>query len=205
VGEVDRRDLDPFLLDVLPDVELGPVAEGEDAEVLAPAVAPVVERPELGPLVLRVPLAELVAVGEDPLLGPRLLLVAPGSPEHGVELLRLDGVEERGGLQAVARGAGARLLGHPAGVDGRLDAGHDQTGSELGHPPVAELEDLGEVVPGVDVHQRERERGGPERLLGHPQHDDRVLAPGEQQHGALELGRHLAEDVHRLRLQGGQV
>src|SRR5271166_238206 len=49
------------------------------------------------------------------------------------------------------------------------------------HAPVAELDHLGEVVPGVDVHERERERPGAEGLLGQPQQHDRVLAATEQQ------------------------
>src|SRR5690606_2002031 len=156
VGEVDRRQLDALGGDVLPDVQLGPVGQGEDADVLALAVAAVVEVPQLGPLVLRVPLAELVPEAEHPLLGPGLLLVAAGTAEDGVEAVLLDGLEQRHGLQAVAAGAGAGLLDDLAGVDGLLDAGDDQPQAQLGHPAVAELDDLGEVVPGVDVHDRER-------------------------------------------------
>ena len=65
--------------------------------------------------------------------------------------------------------------------------------------------DLGEVVARVDVHDRERERRRPERLLGEPQQHDRVLAAGEQQHGLLELGGDLADDVDRLGLQHLEV
>src|SRR5690606_5764824 len=85
VGEVDRRDLDALTPDVVPHVELGPVGQREDPDVLALADPRVVEVPQLGALVLRVPLAEVVAEGEDPLLGPGLLLVAPGAAEDGVE------------------------------------------------------------------------------------------------------------------------
>ena len=46
---------------------------------------------------------------------------------------------------------------------------------------------------------------GAERLLGQPQQNDRVLAAAEQQHRALELGGHLAEDVDRLGLEGLEV
>ncbi|OLT53477.1 hypothetical protein BJF88_11290 [Cellulosimicrobium sp. CUA-896] len=53
--------------------------------MLARPVAPVVEVPQLGPLVARVPLAELVAQREHALLGARLLLVAAPAAEHGVE------------------------------------------------------------------------------------------------------------------------
>ena len=98
-------------------------------------------------------------------------------------------------------GLGPGLLGHPAGVDRLLDRGHHELGVELGHPAVAELEHLGEVVAGVHVHDREGQAGRPEGLLGQPEHDDRVLAAREQQHGTLELGHHLAHDVDRLRLE----
>ena len=76
---------------------------------------------------------------------------------------------------------------------------------DLLHHRVAEREHLGEVVPGVDVHHRERHPGGRERLHGQVEHDDRVLAAREQQHRPLELGRHLTDDVDRLRLEGPQV
>ena len=64
VGEVDRRDLELLVGDVLPHVELGPVREREHAHVLAAADAAVVEGPQLGPLGLGVPLAGVVAERE---------------------------------------------------------------------------------------------------------------------------------------------
>ena len=66
---------------------------------------------------------------------------------------------------------------------------------------VAVVDDLGEVVTGVDVHQRERKARRPERLLGQPQHHRGVLAAREEQHRALELGRDLTHDVDRFGLE----
>ena len=102
-----------------------------------------------------------------------------------------------------ARGPG--LLDHPAGVDRLLHRRHHQAGTGTVHGAVAELDDLGEVVPGVDVHDRERQLARPERLGRQVQHDDRVLAAREQQHGPLELGRDLTDDVDRLGLEGPEV
>ena len=82
---------------------------------------------------------------------------------------------------------------------------HDQPLAELGHAAVAELDHLGEVVAGVDVHQRERERRRAERLLGQAQQHDRVLAAAEQQHRPLEFGGDLAHHVDRLGLERAQV
>ena len=91
-GEVERDDRDVLEVDVLPDVELGPVREREDADALALVDLAVVEVPQLGPLVLRVPLVELVAEGVDALLGARLLLVAAGAAERGVEAVLVQGL-----------------------------------------------------------------------------------------------------------------
>ena len=128
--------------------------------MLALAVAAVVEAPQLGALVLGVPLAEVVPEAEHPLLGPGLLLVPAGPAEHGVEPVLLDGGQQRDRLQPVAGGAGAGVLDDQAAVDGVLHAGHDQPQAQLGDPAVPELDDLGEVVPGVDVHDREGQPAG---------------------------------------------
>src|SRR5215207_253849 len=122
VGEVDARQLDALGGDVLPDVELGPVGQREHPDVLALAVAAVVEAPQLGALVLGVPLAEVVAEAEHALLGPGLLLVAPGAAEHGVEPVLLDRFEQGDGLDAIAAGPRSGVVDDPPGVDGILHA-----------------------------------------------------------------------------------
>ena len=194
VGEVQRRQLDLALGDEPPDVELGPVRQREHAQVLAAVVAGVVDAPQLGALVLRVPLAELVAVRDDPLLGPGPLLVAAGTAEHGVEAVLGDGVEQGHGLQRVARAAGRCPRGRgPSSIDCCTEATTSST-PKLGDRAVTELDDLVEVVAGVDVHHRERDPRRPERPVGEVEHDDGVLAAGEQQHRALALGGDLADD-----------
>src|SRR6266851_2278728 len=70
---------------------------------------------------LRIRVAELVAEGEDPLLGPGLLLVPAATPEDGVELVFLDRVQQGGGLQPVTARPPAGLLDDPPLVDGLLD------------------------------------------------------------------------------------
>src|SRR3954449_6840414 len=205
VGEVDRRDLQALLLDVLPDVELGPVRQREDADVLALADPPVVDAPQLRALAARVPLTEVVAEAEDPLLRAGALLVAARAAERGVEAVLLDRVEQRRRLQAVARRARPGLLDHTAAVDRILHRGDDQPLAELGDAAVAELDDLGEVVARVHVHERERDRRGRDSLLGEAQQDDRVLAAAEEQHGLGQLGRDLAHDVDRLGFEDVQV
>src|SRR3989338_9951877 len=73
---IDFRDIQLLAGDVLPDIHLRPVADREYADVLAGVDARVVDVPQLGALVLRVPLAELVTEREDAFLGARLFLVA---------------------------------------------------------------------------------------------------------------------------------
>jgi hypothetical protein len=147
----------------------------------------------------------LVAEGHDPLLGPGALLVAAGAAERRVEAVLGDRVQEGHGLEPVARGSRAGLLDHAAAVDRRLDRGDDELDPELGHAAIAEVDDLGKVVPGVDVHDRERDRGRPERLVGQVQEDDRVLPAAEEQDGPLALGGDLPHDEDGLRLERAKV
>ena len=163
--KVNARQRDVLHLDVLPHIHLCPVADRENAEVLA-KVHPAVEQvPQLGPLVLRVPLAERVAVGEETFLRARLFLIAPRAAEAGVELVLLDGVEQRGDLQAVAAWVRAGFLPGPAGLNLRLHAADNQLRTDLLGQAIAEHNRLAEVVPGVHVHQRERQLGRPKSLL----------------------------------------
>ena len=116
-----------------------------------------------------------------------------------------DRIEQRDGLEPVARRPGAGLLDRPAVVDRLLHAGHDQPLADLLDQAIAELEHFREVVAGVHMHDREREAGRAERLLGQAQEHERVLAAAEQQHRVLKFGRDLAEDVNRLGLEGLEV
>ena len=199
VREVQRRERDALALDVAPDVELGPVRDRERAHVLAGGVAAVVQAPQLGPLVARIPLAELVAQRDDPLLRARLVLVAARAAEDGVVAAGGDRVEQRQRLQRVAGAVGALL--QAAVVDVVLHAGDFEPDAEALDGLVAEREHLGEVVAGVDVQHRERHPPGGEGLGREVEHHDGVLAAGEQQHGPLELGDDLADDVDRLGLE----
>ena len=94
----------------------------------------------------------------------------------------------------------------------RVDHGHDQdqlvaagrdveaqamTGDDL----VPERDDLRQVVAGVDVQQRQRQRRGGERLECDVQQHCGVLAAAEQQRRAFELGDDLADDLDGLGLE----
>ena len=205
VGEIDPRDLEVLRRDVPPDVELGPVADGEDPHVLALADPAVVQAPELGALVARIPRSERVAMAEDPLLGARLLLVAPAAPEQRVEAMLRDRVEQRHGLEPVARRIRSGFLADASRRDRVLDRRDDESLADLCHAPVAELQDRREVVAGVHVQDRERESPRPKRLLGEAEQHQRVLAPREEERGPLEDGRRFAKDVDRLCLEDRQV
>ena len=173
--------------------------------MLAAVVVAVVEVPELRALVLRVPLAELVAEREEALLGARLLLVAAGAAHDRVESVRLDRVEQRGRLEPVARRAGAQVFDDAPAVDGVLHGCDHEAGAEPLDGRVAERDHLGKVVARIHVHDGERQLRGPERLGGGVRHDDAVLAAGEEQHRPLELGRDLTQEVDRLGFERRQV
>ena len=201
VREVELGQVDLLVADVGPDVEFGPVGQREHPDVLALAVPPVVEVPQLRTLVARIPRAELVAEAEHALLGARLLLIATRAAEHRAELVLADAAQQGHRLQPVAGRVRPGVLDRTAGVDVVLHAGDDQAQPVLLDRLVAERDDLVEVLAGVDVHHRERHPSRPERLDREVQHHHRVLAAGEQQRRALDGGRDLAEDVHGLGLE----
>src|SRR3970282_2191419 len=99
----------------MPDVELRPVRERKHAHALALASARVVDAPELGALLLRIPPVLRRAEREDTLLGARLLLVSSGSTDGRVEPVLVECLPERLGLHGV--GVQARPVAE--GIDTR--------------------------------------------------------------------------------------
>jgi hypothetical protein len=107
--EIDHGNL--LLVDVLPDVHLRPVGERKDANAFAGMNARVVEVPQLGPLVLRVPLPGAVAEGVDALLGAGLLFIAARAAEGRVEVVVAQRIEQRLRLQQAAAALGVERDG----------------------------------------------------------------------------------------------
>ena len=204
VREVDRGQLDRLAFDVVPDVQLGPVRQREDPDALAWVDAARCTGPTArgagswGPTGRSRPGRSRCAPWPAPCprrAGPRRR--SPCSRPS----------RARRAAPASGSGCGCRPAARAPGPSRSPSCTLATTSCtpSFGHPPVAEVEHLREVVAGVDVHDRERDPAGPERLLGEAQHADRVLAAGEEQHRLLELGDDLAEDEDRLSLESGEL
>ena len=205
LGEIQGHDRNVFHLDVLPDVELRPVRQREDADAFAGADAAVEQRPQFRPLVFRIPLAFGVAQREDALLRARSFFVAPRPAKCRVESSCLERVEQRARLEETAAALGAQDVGLSA-VGNRLGVRvHDQPGADLGRVAIAKLDHFAELVCGVDVEQRERNGPRIKRFLGQTEEHRRILADRVEHDRALELGGDLANDVDALRLERAQM
>ncbi len=160
------------------DVELGPVRQGEDAHGFALADARVVEAPQLGPLIARVPAVRGRAVREDALLGAALLLVAPRAAERRVEAAPVEGLAQRLRLHHLGVDLAARRDGRNAARQAFFVDMDAQVEPEAARRLVAEGDHLAEFPGGVDVQQRKGKRRGMERLQRDMQHRAGVLADG---------------------------
>src|SRR3984885_1065664 len=204
VRVIDGRKLDALAPDVLPDVELGPIRQRKRAEVFAWAHTALIQLPQLRSLRFGIPLPERIPEGEDPLLGPGLVLITTCAAKGGIEPVCVDGIEQRRRLQAIPRGNRPRVSHSPL-VDGVLHACHNEAGAFRFHLSVPVLEYFGEVVPGVHMQHRERDFARFERLGGQMQQDSRILAPAEEEDRPLGFGCHLADDEDGQRLQEIEV
>src|SRR5699024_12330755 len=76
---VHRGNSNLLLGAIVPNAQLGTVAQREVPHVLTGMDPPVVQAPHLRPLIPGIPPPELIPVRIHPLPGPRLLLIAPGT------------------------------------------------------------------------------------------------------------------------------
>ena len=110
VGEVEAGHVYLLLQDILPDIHLGPVGDGEDTEVLAHGLTTIEDIPQLGTLILGIPLSELIAMTEETLFSARFLFITACSAYSSVEVVLFEGVQQRGSLQLIARSVVASLF-----------------------------------------------------------------------------------------------
>src|SRR5690625_4398989 len=62
MSKIDWRYIQLFAVDVVPDVQFSPITQGKYPHMLTLVYSTVVQAPELGTLVLRIPLPEFIAV-----------------------------------------------------------------------------------------------------------------------------------------------
>ena len=176
------------------------------ARTCSPGAHPtVVQVPQLGALVARIPLPELVAEREDALLGAGLVLVATSAAEAGVEPVLGDGVEQRHRLQPVARGAstgiGARGRGRSTAAPTRRPGAH-RACSRRGRGSRGPLGSCGRCRR---ASPRTGTAPGANAFATRWSTTTESLPPREQHDGVAQLGRDLADDEDRVRLERVEV
>ena len=203
-GEVERHDRHIVEVDVLPDVELGPIGDREDADALPLILLGVVEVPELGPLVLRVPAMACGTEAEDAFLGAALFLIAPRAAKSRVKavfverLLQTFCLPHIGVERAVIKRIDPSFLRFGVLVDQKLHAGL------LGHL-VAQLIHRLELPGRIDMEQREGRRRWIKRLARQMQHHSGILADGIEHHWPLGFCHNFTHDVDRLCLKAFEM
>ena len=205
-GEVEIDDGNLFFVDVLPDVHLRPVGERKDANAFAGMNAGVVEVPQLGALVLRVPLAGAVAEGVDALLGAGFLFIAARAAKCRVEVVVAQRVEQRLRLRAVRSSAWCRAQWGwfprrwPARCARPAAPRRPSAPSRSRKVSIsANLKPVSTCSSGNGIG------AGIEGLLRQAQHHGRVFADGVEHHRPLELGGDFAQNVDALGFKQAQM
>lgn len=199
--EIERDDRNVLEIDVLPDIEFGPIGEGEDADALAFVDLAVVDIPKFGALIFGIPAVIFVTEGVDPFLGARLFLITPSTTEGGIELVVIECLLESLGFHDIGVFFAAMGEWADALFDALLVDVNDEVEAEfLGHL-VAKGDHFAEFPGGIDMEEGERGLSGVEGLHREVQHDRGVLADGVEHDGSVEFGGDFPDDVDALSLK----
>src|ERR1035437_2396546 len=164
---------------ILPDVHLGPVADGKYTEVFAHPFLSVENVPEFRSLVLGVPLAKFIPVRKEPFLCAGFFFVTPAPANGCIKFVLLDGIQKGYRLKYIPAGIVALFLDDPSRVDRFLDRTHDQPGMEFFHERITELQGFFKIMAGIDVDEWKKNPGWPKGLLCKVYQHDRILTPGK--------------------------
>ena len=202
VREVDRRQLELLPRDVLPDVELGPVRDREDADVLALA----------DPRRCRGSRARAAArAGSTDRTSSRKLKIrsfarARSSSRRAPPIAASNRCSSIASSSVVvwswlreARGPVCSTT-RPRSIESWTLATTSRSPSSATRRSRYSITS-GKLCPVSTCITGNGKLAGPERLLREPEQHDRVLAAREEQHRPLALGGDLAHDVDRLGLE----
>ena len=149
-------------------------------------------------------MAERVAKREDALLGASLFLVAPRAADARVEAEFGDRIEQRHGLVAVAALPG--VAQNDASLCNRIfDRAHDQALAKLRRAMVAKGDDLGKIVPGIDVQQWERKRARAEGLFRQRRSSTSESLPPEKRRAGCDIAPQLRAGCVWPRLEPAEM
>src|SRR5699024_8210656 len=136
--------------DVFPNICFGPVRNWEDADIFASHLATVVQVPQLWALTAWVPAAEGVTHREDALFRAGTLVIEARTTQYCVVASLSDGFYQRHQRQRVT--CAIRAFLQVTAVTPILDLSYVQACSGFFHQRIAELNDLREVMAGINVH-----------------------------------------------------
>ena len=205
VRKVDRRDREPLARDVLPHVELGPVARSGTRGRSRPGAC------------ARCRGSTAPAAGSSDPTGRtrrgrrRSAPWRAPSPRRGARRR----CRRRSRIPRSRRAASPTdaRCGSPPGASARRDprAIESSTVRTISRSPSSAARrsrnamTSGKLWPVSMCSSGNGKRPGAERLLGEPQQDQRILAAREEQGGVAALARDLAQDVDRLGLEPAEV
>ena len=146
-------------------------------------------------------MAELISEREDAFFGARFFFIAACAAHQRIKSLFFDGFKQSNGLGGVAR-IGFATQDDAAFADRLFYAADHKLYAGACDRVVAEPDDFGVVVAGIDVQEFERQFQRAafdlEGFDGKRQQDDGVFTAGKQQGRILSIGNHFADDVDRL-------
>ena len=153
-------------------------------------------------------MAELVSEREDAFFGARFFFITASAAHQRIKALFFDGFNQRNGLGGVAR-IGFAAQDDAAFADGFFYATDHKLYAGTRDCVVAEPDDFGVVVAGIDMQEFERQLQRTafdlEGFDGKRQQYDGVFTAGKQQGRILSIGNHFADDVDRLGFEPVEV
>ena len=115
--------------------------------------------------------------------------------------MRLDGRDQSGRLNAVARSIESFFLGDFPTVNQILHTAHNELHAQLSDQVIPELHGLREIVTRIDVYERHGDARRSKRLPREVGHTDAVLSTAEQDGRPFELCGHLPQYVNSFGLE----
>src|SRR5580698_10037101 len=182
-------------MDVLPDIELSPIGQREDANAFTLALAGIIDIPEFRTLIFRIPALVGGTKRKDALLGAGLFLIAACAAECDIEAVLRERLLQSLRLPKVGMQA-AVIEGVDAPSHGVRILMHDELHAAARRDIVAHFVHGAKLPARIHVQEWKGWNARIECLAGQMQHDGAVLACRTEHYRFFTLRNDFTHDVN---------
>src|SRR5688572_26587615 len=203
--KIDRWQGNIFFTDIIPDIQLCPVADREHSYIFTFMDTSIISIPKLRSLKLWIPLTKFITNGKNPFFCSCFFFIAAGTTNTSIKLEFFNSIKQRMCLQPVTAGKFSFWLSKVLLFDRIFYFTNNQIRIYFFCQFITKSKCFRKIVTGVNMYQGERYFPRRKCFFSQMHQRNRIFSTTEKQSRFFKLCHYFTENINTLRFQLFQV